>query len=133
MTDVDEHALGIEVGDLQMTGFVDTQAGGIAAHEQGMKLGGGESREEGLQFVGMQDGGQASGPSFGEGEVCDVPGAFKGDGVEEFEGGVDLAVRIVGQFLHFDAVQEELSDLGFAEFGRRASEEGGELAAVEER
>ena len=29
-------------------------------------------------------------------------------------------------------MQEELSDLGFPEFGRRASEEGGELAAVEE-
>jgi hypothetical protein len=34
--------------------------------------------------------------------------------------------------LFLDAVQEELSELGFPEFRRRACEEGGELAAVEE-
>jgi hypothetical protein len=57
---------------------------------------------------------------------------LQGDGVEEFESGTNLAVSIVGRFLDFDAVQEELSDLRFPEFGRRASKEGGELAAVEE-
>lgn len=35
VADMDEHPLGVEVGDLKVTGFVDAQSGGIAGHEQG--------------------------------------------------------------------------------------------------
>jgi hypothetical protein len=59
-------------------------------------------------------------------------GTLQGDRVEEFESGIDLAVRIVGRFLDLDAVQEELSDLHFPQLGGRASKGGGELASVEE-
>jgi hypothetical protein len=34
------------------------------------------------------------------------------------QGGIDLAVRIVGQLWDFDAVQEELSDLRILQFRR---------------
>jgi hypothetical protein len=39
------------------------------------------------------------------------------DGVKELEGGVDLAVGVVGDLLDLDAVQEEGADVVFAEFG----------------
>ena len=87
MTDEEEHTPGIDVPDLQMAGFVDAQAGSVAGHEEGAKLGGGEGCEESLQLVGVQDGRQASGPPFGEGEVLNVPRPLQGDGVEELEGG----------------------------------------------
>src|SRR5262249_38885977 len=64
--------------------------------------------------------------------ICEgLPGGVEGDGVEELECGVDLAVGLVGEVLDLDAVQEESADVVFAEVGRGAPVEGRKLAAVE--
>ena len=97
-----------------MTGFADAQAGSVTGHEQDAELGAREGGEQGLKFVAVQDDRQRPHPVLGAGDAVDVPGAVQGDGVEELEGGVDLAVGLVGELADLDAVHQECADLGLA-------------------
>jgi hypothetical protein len=132
MTYAQEHASGIDVGHLEVTGFVDAQPGGVAGHEEHAELGVDERLEEGAEFVGVQDDGERPEPLAGGGNVLHLPGALKGHGVEELQGSVDLAVGGIREFLDLEAVQEEGADVLLVEVGGGASVESGEFAAVKE-
>src|SRR5262249_61043724 len=103
MTNANEHALGVDVGDLEVTGFVDAQPGGVTGHEQHPEAGANEGLEESAELVGMENDGQGADPLSGEGDVLNLPGAVEGDGGEELEGGGDLAGGLGGEVVELGA------------------------------
>jgi hypothetical protein len=114
MTDVQQHLLGIDVGDAEMAGLVNPQPGGVAGHEQTTVLRTPDRLVQRHQLLGMQHHRYVPVPSFGKRNVLDFPGTLQRDGVQELEGGVDLPIGRIGQVFDFDLMEQELPDLGFA-------------------
>ena len=71
----DDHALRMDIVDAHVAGFTQTQAGGVAGHEQGTILGLTQGREERAPFNARQDLGQAAGLTPGKREAADFPRA----------------------------------------------------------
>ena len=98
-TDVEEHAAGINVADLDAQGFAQTQAAGIDEGEADAMIEGGDGGEDAADFNGGEDDGQ-----FGLGIGADEfqlvgPGAFEGFLPEKLEGADDLGAGLAGDFL----------------------------------
>jgi len=53
--DAQDHALGVDIGDLQSDGFGDAQTGAIAGHDDGAILDAGHGVEEGVYPLGTED------------------------------------------------------------------------------
>src|SRR5260370_28486573 len=115
---VNDHALRIDVLDTQVADLAQTQAGGVARHEQSANLGLAKGSEESAQFGDGHGLSQRAGLTLGEGNAADFPGAAEGDAIEELEGGVHLAVAAIGKLLDLDLVQQKRADLGGTEFLR---------------
>jgi hypothetical protein len=91
-----------------------------------------DGREEGRQLVRGQDDREPVLPTSGVRDVLDRPRPAEGDGIEELQGGVDLAVRVVGQVPDFDLVEQKGPDLRLPEVDWGAHIELGEPAGIEQ-
>ena len=82
LADTDHHPLAVDIGDLQMHDFGDTQAGRIGRHQDGALFQAGNRLEETRDFLEAQDDGQLHGP-FGQREILVTPVPPERDAVQE--------------------------------------------------
>jgi hypothetical protein len=109
--DVQEHALGIDVGDLEAQGFAQAQAAGVDGDEGDAMIQGRDGRKDTAHLGGGQDDGQ-----FELGIGADQfqflgPDAFEGFLPEQLEGADGLGAGLAGDFfvlLEMDAVLAEV-------------------------
>ena len=110
-TDVNEHALGINVAHFQTQAFAQAQAAGIDRDQSDAVIEGWNGREDAAGFGGGEDDGEfelgvgADQLEFGR------PDAFEGFLPEKFEGADDLGGGLAGDLLdrlEMDAVLAEL-------------------------
>ena len=116
--DVKEAALGINVTDLEVQAFAQTQAAGIDRDQSDAMIKGGNGGEEASGFGGGEDDGEFE-LGIGADQIeFGGPDAFEGFFPEELEGADDLGGGLAGDLLdglEMDAVLAEL--LGGDQFG----------------
>ena len=121
--DMQEHALGVDVADLQVQAFTQAQAAGIDEDEADAVVQGGNGGQDASCFGGGQDDGEFE-LGIGADQLEFVgPGAFEGFLPEELEGADDLGGGLAGDLLvglEVDAILAEL--LGGDEIGGFAVE-----------
>ncbi|MGF6439628.1 hypothetical protein QF001_000375 [Paraburkholderia youngii] len=82
LSHADHHPLAVDIGDLQVYDFGDTQAGRVGRHQDGALFQAGNRLEETRDFLKAQDDGQLHGPS-GQGKVLVAPVASERDSIQE--------------------------------------------------
>jgi hypothetical protein len=107
IANVEEHLFGVDVGDLELAGFLNAKSGGVTGHEDGAVFGNLNRVEEGVNFLDGKNGGKWLGRFAGKRDSDDDFGASEGDGEEEFDDGEELSVGIVVSVLLVDLVEEE--------------------------
>jgi len=112
--DVEEHALGVDVGDAEGADLADAESGAVGGHDDGAVLWLIEGGEEGVDLGAAEDVGESGLDLWigdGEGDV----GALEGIGEEEAEGGdTDLEGGVADAVVD-EAVNEKLLDLALAQ------------------
>jgi hypothetical protein len=132
VADPQDHALRINVRDVEVAGLADTQSRRIAGHEHGTILGRFQGIEQGGQFLGGKNLWQSATRTPGHGEVRDHAGLLQRDNVKKLQGGANLPIGVMAAVLNLDVMQQELANLGFPQFCGRALEEGGKSLTVEQ-
>jgi hypothetical protein len=109
--DVKEHALGIDVADLQAQGFTQAQAAGVDGDQSDPVIQGGDAGENKTGLGGGEDDGQFE-LGIGAGQLeFGGPDSLEGFFPEELEGADDLGAGLAGDLLfqfEMDAVLAEL-------------------------
>jgi len=126
LLDADDHALAVDVGRAQADGFGDAQAGGVAAGQDGVVSGAGDTAEEVHGFPGAGYDGQLAGLPRGGQDFRDVPVLAEGDAVEEAQGRDGDADRAGRELPGAGQEQLVVADLLGAEPLRRLAEVAGE-------
>ena len=91
MTDSDDHAAAVDVGDSQLGDFRDAQAPGVGGHENCAVLDISDGCKEASDFVGAEDDRKSARLFEGGNGVGNVVAA-QGDPVEESQGGAGLFI-----------------------------------------
>lgn len=110
-TDVEEHALGVNVADLKVQAFTQTQAAGIDRDQSDAMIQGGHGGENAAGFGGGEDDGEFELGLGADQLEFGWPDAFEGFFPEELEGANDLGGGLAGDLLddlEVDAVLAEL-------------------------
>ena len=91
LADADDHALAVDVVDVQLGDLGDPQAGGISGHEDGTVLDISDGRKEPSHLVRTEDDGKGTRLLDRRDGIRDVVAA-QGDTVQEPQGGTSLVV-----------------------------------------
>lgn len=103
VSDVDEAGGGVDVGDLEVAGLCESEAGGEEGFEEGEEPGpvaGGA--EDGANFLGCEGSGGSDGGDPGPGNAGDHVGALEGVDEEELERSVVDGAGLIGELAPFE-------------------------------
>src|ERR1700692_2203561 len=117
----DEHALAVDIGDLQVYDFRHAQPGGVRAHQDRALLETGDRLEEGSDLLQAQDDRQSE-RLLRQRKVLVAPGSLEGHAVEEAQCADRWTEAGGGQLALLAESDEPGPDLFGAEQFRRAPE-----------
>src|SRR6516165_9604806 len=127
LTDSDDHALAVDVADLEGSGLGDPQVRGISGHEDGALLEIADGRKETSHFFRTEHDGKGAGLLDRRDGIRDMVAAQR-DTIQESQGGTSLLVVAEGDTALLHEVDQVGTDVFGAEVLRRGVEVAGQAS-----